>query len=160
MGVLTRTGVARDLISSPGESFYSPRFSPDDRWIAVVSRSPPDLHRILVVPFRNGSVPRREEWITVAETGHWVDKPRWSLNGDLLFYVSDRDGPVCIWAQRVSLADKRPKGEAFPVWHFHGRRHSLDNSRGLELTVARDGLIFSLDESTSNVWMMALDSRD
>jgi Tol biopolymer transport system component len=152
--------MTREVISSPGERFYSARFSPDDRWIAVVSRSTPDLHRILIVPFRNGSVPRRGEWITVAETGHWVDRPRWSQNGDLLYYVSDRDGPVCIWAQRLSLADRRPKGEAFPVWHVHGRRHSLDNSRGLELAAARDSLVFSLDESTSNIWMMTLAGRE
>ncbi len=160
VGLIARSGMTREVISSPGERFYSARFSPDDRWIAVVSRSTPDLHRILIVPFRNGSVPRRGEWITVAETGHWVDRPRWSQNGDLLYYVSDRDGPVCIWAQRLSLADRRPKGEAFPVWHVHGRRHSLDNSRGLELAAARDSLVFSLDESTSNIWMMTLAGRE
>jgi Tol biopolymer transport system component len=154
IGLVSSAGQTRELISSPGESFYSPQFSPDNRWIAVVSRSPPDLHRILVVPFRNGAVPRRQEWITIVEAGQWVDKPRWSPSGEFLYYVSDRDGPVCIWAQRVGLTDKQPQGEPFPVWHCHSRRYSLDNLRGLELAVTRDSLFFSLDESTGNIWML------
>ena len=46
----------------------------------------------------------------------------WSPDGNLLYYLSDRDGFRCIWAQSLNPATKHPEGEAFTVLHFHQGR--------------------------------------
>jgi len=154
IGLVDPSGIRPDLIRSPGGSLYSPRFAPAGDWIAFVSRTPPDVHRVFLVPFRNGRAAARDEWIAVTETGQWVDKPRWSPNGNILYFLSDRDGFTCIWAQRLSPAGKRPNGDAAPIWHFHDRRQSLGNSSSMELSIARNGALLTLNESTGNVWIV------
>ncbi|MCP5112313.1 MAG: hypothetical protein GY953_15925, partial [bacterium] len=81
----------------------------------------------------------------------------WSPDGNLLYFLSDRDGWNCIWSQRLEPATKEPTGEAFPVYHAHGARHPLGNRLELGhigLSVARDKLVFAMDEVRGNIWMM------
>jgi hypothetical protein len=55
------------------------------------------------------------------------DKQRWSPNGNLLYFVSERDGFRCIWAQRLDPGSKRPVGALFAVYHSHSPQRSLMN---------------------------------
>jgi hypothetical protein len=47
--------------------------------------------------------------------------PRWSPDGALLYFLSERDGFRCLWAQRLEPTAKTPFGPAVPVHHFHSR---------------------------------------
>jgi hypothetical protein len=38
--------------------------------------------------------------------------PAWSPDSNLLYYLSKRDGFLCLWAQRLDPATKRPAGAA------------------------------------------------
>ncbi len=98
------------------------------------------------------------EWITVTDGSFWDDKPRWSPDGNLLYFVSYRDSFLCIWAIRLNPATKQPAGPPFPVYHSHGERRSLANY-GLSqmfVPVARDKLVFPLGERRGNIWMAEL----
>lgn len=160
IGMLERPGMGTQWLGDPEQSFYSPRFSPDGRWIAFVARTPPERHRLVIVPFRKQAAGSRHEWISLEGSGYWVDKPRWSPDGNLLYFLSDRDGSVCVWAQRLSATDKRPSGEPFPVWHMHATRDSLASTVGRELAVARGSVFLSLAHSLGNVSMMTRSGRD
>jgi hypothetical protein len=56
-------------------------------------------------------------------------------------------------------SSKRPKDAPFPVYHFHQTRRSLNNTGyyNLELSVARDKIVFSMVELNGNIWMTKLD---
>jgi len=159
IGVLELTGHAEPLVQSSDSALFSPSVSPDGRWMALVVRTPPNDHRVTVVPLRNGIAAPKVAWIPVTESGPWVNKPRWAPSGNLLYYVSDRDGFVCIWASRLDPATKQPLGEPKAVVHFHVGRNSLDNVYGLELSVTDDKLVFNLGESSGNIWLAPTGSR-
>jgi dipeptidyl aminopeptidase/acylaminoacyl peptidase len=89
----------------------------------------------------------------VTEPGPWVNKPRWSPNGNLLYYVSDQDGFACIWARRLDPVTKNPVGEPQAVVHFHSGHNSLDTAYGMELSVADNKLVFNLGEGSGNIWL-------
>jgi hypothetical protein len=59
----------------------------------------------------------------------------------------------------VDAAGKRPQGDPFAVYHFHSARRSMMNVPfyPLDLSVARDKLVFNLSERTSNIWMTTLE---
>jgi len=158
IGVLELNGHAAPLVQSSESSLFSPSVSRDGGWMALVVRTPPNNHRVTVVPLRNGVAAPKTAWIPVTESGPWVNKPRWSPSGNLLYYVSDRDGFLCIWASRLNPTTKQPLGEPKAVVHFHSARNSLDNVYGLELSVADEKLVFNVGESSSNIWL-APDSR-
>jgi eukaryotic-like serine/threonine-protein kinase len=149
-----RTG----LLNHAAWSLWNPRFSPDDRWVSfnavTAGRS-----RIFVAPFRSSGPIPESEWIPITD-GVWDDKPRWSADGNALYFMSERDGFRCIWAQRLDDS-KRLLGGAVPIFHAHDARRSLLNVQvgSLELSVARDKIVFNMSERTGNVWMMSLGDR-
>lgn len=157
IGVLDPSGHAAPLIRSSESALFSPSVSPDGKWMALIVRTPPNDHRVAVVPLLSGSAAPRQDWITVTEPGSWVDKPRWSPGGNVLYYVSDRDGFVCIWSRRLDPATRKPAGEPMAVVHFHNGRNSLGSVYGLELSVAKDKLVFNLVEGSGNIWLAPAD---
>jgi len=111
------------------------------------------------VPVRNGAAPQDEaNWIPVTKGSALNNKPRWSADGNLLYFTSDRDEFNCVWAQRLDTLTKRPVGEAFPILHLHGAVRSFEKSGSLklEISVARDKLVFHLEDVRGNIWMTQL----
>jgi Tol biopolymer transport system component len=159
IGLLHSSGTTTTLLQSSESALFSPSASPDGKWLALLVRTPPNDHRVTLVPLRNGAAVPKQEWIFVTESGPWVNKPRWSPDGNLLYYVSDRDGFACIWAQRLDPVTKKPAGEPEAVVHFHSSHDSLDTVYGMELSVAEDKLVFNLGEGSGNIWLMPAAGR-
>jgi Tol biopolymer transport system component len=149
-----------ELLRLPGRAVTQASFSPDDRWICFLAGVGPGRTRVHIIPFRQGSpVPPETEWIAVTSGSAFEALPRWSPNGNLVYFISDRDGFRCLWAQRVDPVTKKPVVAPFAVSHFHQARRSFTNvvSIGLVgLGVSRDRLVFNLGELTGNIWMEQL----
>jgi Tol biopolymer transport system component len=142
----------------PGDSVLTDgRFSPDGKWMAFHARTKQTTAQIFVVPI-DGALPvPRQQWIAVTDGGSEEMEPAWSPNGELLYFLSDRDGFRCIWARRLNAAGKQPAGAAFAVRHFHRARRSLrrmTSTTGLiGLSVAPGRMVFSFGELTGNIWL-------
>jgi Tol biopolymer transport system component/predicted Ser/Thr protein kinase len=133
------------------------RFSPDGKWMAFHARTKTTTAQVFVVPI-DGALPvPREKWMAITADGNEEIEPAWSPNGELLYYLSDRDGFRCIWARRLNAATKQPAGDAFAVRHFHRARRSLRRMTGttglIGLSVAPGRMVFSLGELTGNIWL-------
>ncbi len=134
---------------------YQHKFSSDGKWVTFEalrgSRS-----RLFVAALDGHGLPEAEDqWIPVTAEEGWSDKPRWSPDGNAVYFISNRDGFFCIWAQRVDKS-KHPMGGPVAISHFHGSRLSVGNvgSGGvIELSVARDKIAINLGELTGNLWV-------
>ncbi len=146
------------LVQNARHGLFEANFSPDDRWIAFVAVMDSSRAAIFVAPYQSEKVIKETDWIVVTDRSTWNDKPRWSPDGNLLYFVSSRDGFLCLWAQRLDRMTKRPQGPPFNVYHFHQTRNSLANQGVglLSTSVARDKIVFSLEEITGNIWMTEL----
>ncbi len=151
------TGQKSTLAEHPKQTLYSPRFSPDGRWVAFHAVTGPSTRRIFVIPYRDAAPVPESEWIPATD-GSALDRDVcWSPDGGLLYFQSERDGSRCIWAQRLDAATKRPAGEPFPVVHFHHARRSLaalSNASLVGLSAVPGRLILSFGELTGNIWML------
>jgi len=134
-------------------------FSPDDRWVCF-NATTPGRSRIFIAPARGAGLVPETEWVAITD-GRWDDKPRWSPDGNILYFVSEQDGFRCIWAHRLDPATKRPLGTAFPIFHAHEARRSLMNLGwgDLQISVARDKIVFNMSERTGNIWLAKLEGR-
>jgi eukaryotic-like serine/threonine-protein kinase len=132
-------------------------FSPDDRWVSFNAVTP-GRSRIFVAPVRGAGLVPEPEWLAITDS-RWDDKPRWSPDGNVLYFVSERDGFRCIWAQRLNPAAKRPLGPAFSIFHAHEARRSLMNVGwgDLQISVARDKIVFNMSERSGNIWLAKLE---
>ena len=142
-------------LEHPDYSIARARFSPDGQWVSFLATNRAGMNRVMVAPFHGGAAPPEDQWIAVSQATVIQEKPRWSPDGNLLYYTSDADGFRCVRARRLDPATRRPVGEAIEVYHSHGARRSLMNAGiiYMEISFAPDQLLFNLGETTGNIWM-------
>jgi serine/threonine protein kinase len=150
------SGARTELLKHPRYAVLKASFSPDDRWIAfeAIGQSPNVLG--FIARFEGHRPPPEAEWAPIASGSEDDGLAGWSPDGNLIYLTSYRDGFECFWAQRLEPATKKPVGQAFPVHHLHGARHSLGNVLVMfqEFGVSADRLVFPLNERTANIWMI------
>jgi hypothetical protein len=149
------------LAEHPTYALTLPRLSPDDHWMLFQTVINQGQRQIFVAPVRGWQAAPESSWIPLTN-GRTPDRNAvWSPDGTLVYFLSERDGFRCFWAQRLDAASKRPMGEPFAVHHFHEARRSYDSDRfaGIQLSVGPDRLVFPTQERTGNIWLAKLESR-
>src|SRR5262249_31258886 len=132
------SGESVELVNGP---VLEPRGSYDGRWIVFHSAGEvgidsagywkrsfpePTSRQVFVARLRQGLIPP-EDWIPVTGKDGMNRNAAWAPDGRQVFFLSERDGFRCIWAQKLDVASKRPVGEPFAVHHSHYARFSLLN---------------------------------
>ena len=152
------SGQKKPFIGEPGSALFQAKFSPDDQAAAFLRchEDKPGVMecRIFITPLKNYVAGPAQQWIRIDHSGLWDDKPRWSPNGAVLYFISDRDGFLCLWAQRLEPRTKHPIGAPFAVCHFHNSRLAMSNldTGFLEFAVAKNKIVFGLGEITGDIW--------
>ena len=112
---------------------------------------------IWITPVRKEGSVKENELISVTEGSSADIEPYWSPDGQTIYFLSDADGPLCIWARRVDPATAQPRNPAFPVAHFHEARQTIQSPspyRGeIGLSVSKDSLVFMMADRRSNIWL-------
>ena len=153
------TGQARPLLQHPEFQLTMPRVSPDGRVLTFTEVRPGRARRILLVPFTGEPVPE-SQWSVVLDGTDFDRQPVWSPSGDIIYFLSDRDGTRCIWAQRVDTSTRKAVGQAFAAHHIHHVRYYLSDvgdPAAVGLTIVNGQMYFAGFEIRSNVWMAERD---
>jgi len=136
---------------------FGARFSPDGRWIAFSAGNPSSTaRRIFIAPFHPDRLVTPDELIPVTEGNFGDIEPTWAADGKTIFFISRRDGFLCIWARSLDAA-ARPRGPVYSISHFHhaGRAlgEGLPYTGEIGLSAGPNFLVFSLTQSTSDIWL-------
>jgi Tol biopolymer transport system component len=148
---------SREVLRGEDHALSEAHPSPDGKWIAFHQIMGPNGRQVFVAPFAEKESVRQKEWIPITGESANDRNAQWSPDGNLLYFLSERDGFRCVWAQRLDPRTKRPRGGPFGVQHFHHARLSLmhgTNPGDIGLSVARDRLVLSVFERTGNIWML------
>jgi len=146
-------GKLTTVLRHPSFVLYEARFSPDGGWIGFHSLNTPTTRQMFAAPFRGDVEVPHKEWIPIGD-GTGMDRNfAWSPDGGMAYFLSERDGFRCIWAQKLDPATKRPIGDAFNVAHFHSAHQSMVVT-GFTIAVGKDSLVLALTDLTGNVWMI------
>ncbi len=148
-----------EVLQILGRVIYHVSFSSDDRWIAFGQRYPSGRERVFVAPYDGRSQPQEKDWVPVTDGSTFDAYAQWAPSGDLLYFISDRDGFRCVWAQRLDASTKRAVGAPIAIYHSHLSRRSLLNIgvNSMEISVARDKIAVPMGEITGNIWMTKLE---
>lgn len=135
----------------PVEDSFVQSLSPDENWVALICQS-----KLYLAPITGGAAAPDDQWIQVTAGSERVDRARWSPDGGLLYFISNRDGHRCIWVQRLAVGSHKPEGAAVAVCHFHDPSPSMDHlSQGvLSFDVSADKLVFVLGGFQSTVFLL------
>jgi Tol biopolymer transport system component len=149
------TGQVKPLLQHPDFALTMPRISPDGRLICFTALRPGRARRLYVTQF-SGELPGPKEWTVAVEGADYERQPFWGPDGNLIYFLSERDGTRCIWAQRVDKKNGQPVGAAFPAHHMHQVRHNLidiPDTASIGLSIAGGQMFYSSFELQSNVWL-------
>jgi Tol biopolymer transport system component len=141
-----------------GRALLDTDLARDDRWLAIQTGERDGSVAIYAVPLGD-SAKNPDEWIEIAGQGAWVGAPRWSLSGDTLYYISERDDFMCVWGQALDPDTKVPFGEPFPVAHAHSSAIKMMSfaKHMWTLEVGGDRLVFNAGEMTGDVYTAMLE---
>ena len=148
------TGETKPLLRHAEFQLTMPRVSPDGRMISFTLVRPGRTRRIYLAPFTGEMIPE-EQWSVVIEGTDFDRQPAWAPAGNMIYFLSDRDGSRCIWAQRVDTAARRPIGAPFAARHMHEFRYNLNDvdPAAIGLSVANGQMFYASFEVQSNVWL-------
>ena len=65
------------------------------------------------------------DWKVALEGADMERQPFWGPGGNLIYFLSERDGTRCIWAQPVDKATGQSAGAPFAAHHMHQVRYNL-----------------------------------
>jgi hypothetical protein len=151
------TGETKAVLSHPSHPLGGASFSWDDKWIAFVERIGSGHSRIAITPARNLTEHTGSEWSLITSGAYLDEKPKFSPNSTLLYFVSDRDGSKCIWAQRLERRTMQPAGEPIAIQYFHQTLSLMRSTPEVNLTAKE--IVTHVDLIPGDIWMIDL-SKD
>jgi eukaryotic-like serine/threonine-protein kinase len=134
--------------------YYGPTFSTDGKWIAFLNGKSARQGRVYVAAFQGGTSIPRSAWIPLTSEEGYYGVPRWSPDGQVVYYFSSQDGFRCLYARRLDLSHRRALGEPIAIHHAHDMPQVADDSD--RLAVADDKLVFNIYDGRANVWLAEL----
>lgn len=141
----------RVVTSHREENLYQARFSPDGRWISfcTAKMNQAGISTIYVVPTSGGA------WTRITDGRNFDDKPRWSPDGRMLYFISNRSGFFNVWGIQFNPVTGKPVGEPFRVTALASPGQIiLEDVRIMELALAADRLILPMMEVSGNIWIL------
>ena len=141
------------LAADDNYAIWQARFSPDGRWIcfSAFDAREPGISTIFVIPSAGAD---RSHWTALTSINGWADKPRWSRDGKLIYFVR-ADSFLNVWAVRFDGAAGTAVGEPFQVTRYDSPRHQLSpRFETAEIGVSAHRLMLTIMEQTGNIWTL------
>jgi hypothetical protein len=137
----------------PGRALICARFSPDQRWISfmVLDRQQPRVSTLYLMPAEGGP------WVPITSGASYDDKPRWSTDGKMLYYISDRAGLMNLYGQPIDPDRGVPVGGAVKLTAFDSPSRAITGPLGrVEIAVSDDQVFLPLTDVSGDIWMLDL----
>lgn len=140
----------RKIATDARYNLYQPHFSPDGRWIVFEAVTIPFSKSVLYVIPANGG-----RWVPIPAMGHWDDKPRFSPDGKVIYYLSERHGFFNVWGIHFDKDLGVPLGKPFRVTNFESPDLMVPTFIApVELSIAKDKFAVNLAEVSGSIWML------
>jgi len=149
------SGKKIEYLNSPELQLAASSISDDGKWIVFAARRAARDFTIYVAPFSVGRPPVTAQWVEILRSLETAPNPRWSPDGNTLYFSSERDGYNCLWAQKLDRNTKHPQGELFAVQHFHvPSLVMVAPSFWFPIALGPDKVVVSLNERSGGIWML------
>jgi hypothetical protein len=143
----------RIILTLPEHDLWEAQYSPNGRWIVFVAIGKWIDGAHLMVTAADGSAERPSWRIPV---GHnWADKPRWSPDGRILYFLGGDGGLVNLWSIRFDPERGVNVGEAVQLTHFDNLRFRITpDLTATSMDIAGDKVFLTMTSTAGNIWML------
>jgi WD40 repeat protein len=156
------TGASTSALDGHSGSVGNADWSPASQYLLFTASPDGSRKQTFAVRFPRATGQPVGDWIPVTSELEWSDRPRWSGDGKTIFYLSNRDGFYCIWAQHFDLVLGKATGSPFAVAHYHNPRISPDRVKqsSFAMAVSGDSVFLNLGEVTESIWIGKLSAAN
>jgi eukaryotic-like serine/threonine-protein kinase len=151
------TGVRRAVQSgASGMTLGEADWNPDTEYLLFTASTNGANKQVYAVRFPKSAGSPQGPWILLTPESQIAEKPRWSEDGKRFYYLSNRDGYLCVWGQRFAPGEKGPIDQPFPVMHYHDYPRFSPNSAGYMsrgFSVARGSIFLNVGEEVETLWV-------
>ena len=145
----------RIVLEDPTKDLWQASVSPDGRWVAFVASMIDNPTRVELYVARPPTP--AAEWIRLAASHMWADKPRWSPNGRMLYFTS-REGSsfLNLWGVKFDPDRGAPIGNPFPITRFDSPDLVIwsDASGGSEIGISARRAVFTMVSAKGSIWLL------
>jgi Tol biopolymer transport system component/DNA-binding winged helix-turn-helix (wHTH) protein len=143
---------AQTIASQPGSSLWQAHISPDGQWIVFMGVGPRPAHdqsTIYVMPSKGGT------WVPVTDGNHWSDKPRWSPDGKVIYYISEKNGFSNVWGIRFDPSLEKVLGQPFQLTLFETPSLMFPTLiEPSDISIAPGRLALTLQDTSGSIWIL------
>jgi Tol biopolymer transport system component len=146
----------RKIIADPSYDLYQAHMSPNQRWIVFealptnAANGDPDRPSSLFVRRATGG-----PWLPLVDDQNPADKPRWSPDGRILYFLWGRGSFYNVWGLHFDPETGKPKGEPFRVTSFDSPALMVPGHMGtVEISVSRNNLALTLGQLSGGIWVL------
>jgi Tol biopolymer transport system component len=140
---------ARVVQPSIDHDVWAARMSPDTRWFCFLSSpSGAATSALYVVPAGGGVA------VPLTDGVDWDDKPRWSDDGTVLYFLSNRGGIPNVWTLPFDSDRGRPAGPPQRLTNFSYVMPVDNHYVAWEISVAGRHLAVPMADDASSIWMI------
>ena len=94
-------------------------------------------------------------WTPITDGKSWDDKPHWSPDGKMIYFISGHNGFFNVWGIRFDPAIGKPIGDAFQVTAFeHPALMIPQRMPWVEISVTQNRLALNLVQVSGNIWIL------
>ncbi|HXY52922.1 MAG TPA: protein kinase [Terriglobales bacterium] len=148
------SGRATTLLEQAGYSLSEANWSSRSQYLLFTAAKNGTTKQVFAVALPQSEGSTRGRWIPITGTNEVSDRPRWSGDGRTIFYLSNRDGSLCVWGQHFDPRTGKT-GPPFAAMHYHNPHFSphVVVERTVNLSVAGDTIYLNVGEINTSVWI-------
>ena len=146
---------ARILFADPKANLWEPRYAPGGRWISFVREPRGEPHRLELMVAPADGAPSAQ-WIRVVGDHKWPDKPRWSADGRLLYFLSNASGDYFnLWAIRFDPLRGVTVGKPFALTNYDSpSRFVSPHASRINMDVVKGRVALTMSSLTGSIWVL------
>jgi Tol biopolymer transport system component/DNA-binding winged helix-turn-helix (wHTH) protein len=145
---------ARVIAADPHYNLWQGHVSPNGRWLAFLAERTDENSAVISVVRADQSNASEHDWSMISPIHEWADKPRWSPDGKLLYFVLRTGLFFNLWAVRFNSSSGSAAGAPFQVTHLGTPEFQISPILGsAEIGVSAHRLTLSMMERTGNIWI-------
>jgi Tol biopolymer transport system component len=152
----TDTGLSRTVLTGPnGMLLADADWCPDNEYLLFTATANGGATQVYAVRFPRSTGSAEGRWILLTPDSNGVERPRWSSDGKMFYYLSKQDGYLCVWGLRFTPGEKNSLEKPFPVMHYHNYPRISPNRttpRARGLSVAGGSIFLNVGEATETIW--------
>lgn len=148
------SGQRETILSKAGAHVSEATWSPVNQMLLFTVGADGPAGRVYAARFPATANLPQTSWIPITGPDETAKTPRWSADGKMVFYISNRDNYWCIWGQRFDPIVGKPMGKPFPVQHYHALNLSISgvSDHSLNLSVGNRSIYVNVAEMNSTIW--------